>query len=67
VSRALALSDKQLQLVQEAARQVPVSHRRDFLNDIADELQTQQATGRHFSDADVMVAVQRNVTRWWGP
>jgi hypothetical protein len=61
MSRMLHLTNKQIQVVQSAAQQVPASHRQDFLVSIADDLQAKQP----FSDADVAAAVQRNVARWW--
>jgi hypothetical protein len=60
MSRALALTDNQLRLVQSAARQVPVNHRQDFLVGIADDLMRHEP----ITDADVASATQRMCARF---
>jgi hypothetical protein len=62
-ARALALSDAQMRAVQAAACCVPVEHRPDYLNGIADELvRLEQIT-----DADVLAAATRASSCWSTP
>jgi hypothetical protein len=60
MNKALALTDQQMQVVQSAARQVPVGHRRDFLTGIADDLMQHD----EITDADVLAAAQRMCERF---
>jgi hypothetical protein len=59
----LALTDQQLAIVQAAARSVPVEHRPDYLNGIADALVRLD----HVTDADVLAAATRAGTFWSAP
>jgi hypothetical protein len=60
MTRAVALTERQLRFVQHAAQSVPLNHRPDFLNGIADELMQQEL----FTDADVMAATARMAERY---
>ena len=62
MNRALALSDQQMQIVQRAARHVPVDHRRDLLVGIADDLMQREL----ITDSDVLLAAQRMCERFGG-
>ena len=55
MSRALASTDQQLQVVQRAAQQVPVDYRQDFLVGVADDLMQHD----QITDDNVFAAAQR--------
>ena len=55
MSRALALTDQQMQVVQRAAQQVPVGYRQDFLVGVADDLMQHD----QITDDNVFAAAQR--------
>jgi hypothetical protein len=59
----LALTDRQMAIVRESARCVPVEHRPDYLNGIADALVRLD----HLSDADVIAAATRASSCWSAP
>ena len=55
MSRGLALTDQQMQVVQRAAQQVPVDYRQDFLVGVADDLMQHD----QITDDNVFAAAQR--------
>lgn len=61
--KRLALSDSQMQTVRTAARSVPVAHRCDFLNHVADHLRDVEEV----SDLAVLHAVQDALLRFAEP
>jgi hypothetical protein len=60
MSRALALTDQQMQVVQRAAQQVPVDYRQDFLVGVADDLMQHD----QITDDNVFAAAQRMCKRF---